>query len=50
MSVRINLTLEASEMLLSRHMIVSLERTAAVWAILERISGFNPSLEMIAPS
>ena len=27
-----------------------LERAAVVWAILERISGFDPSLEMIAPS
>ena len=30
-------------------MTFSLERTAAVCAILERISGFDPSLEMIAP-
>ena len=30
-------------------MIFSLERAAVVWAILERISGFDPSLEMIAP-
>ena len=30
------------------HMI-SLERAAVVWAILERILGFDPSLEMIAP-
>ena len=29
-------------------MIFSLERAAVVWAILERISGFDPSLEMIA--
>ena len=49
MSVRINLTLEASEMFLSLHIILSLERAAVVWAILERISGFDPSLEMIAP-
>ena len=49
MSVRINLTLEASEMFLSLHMIFSLERAVVVWAILERISGFDPSLEMIAP-
>ena len=49
MSVHINLTLEASEMFLSLHMIFSLERAAVVWAILERISGFDPSLEMIAP-
>ena len=49
MSVRINLALEASEMFLSLHMIFSLERAAVVWAILERISGFDPSLEMIAP-
>ena len=38
MSIRINLTLEASEMF---HMIFSLERAAVVWAILERISGFD---------
>ena len=44
-----SLTLEASEMFLSLHMIFSLERAAVVWAILERISGFDPSLEMIAP-
>ena len=41
--------LEASEMFLSLHMIFSLERAAVVWTILERISGFDPSLEMIAP-
>ena len=49
MSVRISLTLEASEMFLSHHMIFSLEKAAVVWAILERISGFDTSLEMIAP-
>ena len=49
MSVCINLTLEASEMFLSLYTIFSLERVAVVWAILERISGFDPSLEMIAP-
>ena len=49
MSVCISLTLEASEMFLSLHMIFSLERADAVWAILERIAGFNPSLEMISP-
>ena len=49
MNVRISLTLEASEMFLSLYMIVSLERAAVVWAILERISGFDLSLEMIAP-
>ena len=49
MSVRISLTLEASEMLLSFHIIFILERAAVVWAILERISCFDPSLEMIAP-
>ena len=48
MSVRISLTLEASEMFLSLHMIFSLERAAVVCAILERISTFYPSLEMIA--
>ena len=41
--------LEVSEMFLSLHMIFSLERAAVVWAILDRISGFDPSLEMIAP-
>ena len=49
MSFRIKLTLEASEMFLSLHMNFTLERAAVVWAILERISGFDPSLEMIAP-
>ena len=49
MIVHISLTLEASEMFLSLHMIFSLEKAAVVWAILERISGFDPSLEMIAP-
>ena len=48
MSVHISLTLEASEMFLSLHMIFSLERAAVVWAILERISGLDPSLETIA--
>ena len=38
-----------SEMFLSLHMIFSLERAAVDWAILERISGFDPSLEIIAP-
>ena len=47
MSVRIGLTLEASEMFLSLHMIFSLERAATVVrAILERILDFDPSLEM----
>ena len=50
MSVHINLTLEASEMFLSLHMIFSLERAAIVWAVLERTSGFDPSLEMIVLS
>ena len=49
MSVRTSLTLEASEMFLSLHMIISLERAAVVWAILGKTSGFDPSLEMIAP-
>ena len=49
MSVRISLTLEASEMFLPLHMIFSLGRATVVWAIVERISGFDPSLEMIAP-
>ena len=49
MSVRISLTLEAREIFLSLHMIFSLERAAVVWAILERTSGFDPSLEMIVP-
>ena len=44
MSVRISLTVEASEMFLSLYMIVSLEKAAVVYAILERISGFDPSL------
>ena len=50
MSVRISLILEASKMFLSLHMIFSLERAAVVWATLERISGFDPSLEMFVPS
>ena len=36
-------------MFLSLYMIFGIERTAVVWAILERISGFDPSLEMIDP-
>ena len=48
MSVRMSLTLEVSEMFLSLHMIFSLERAAVVWAILERTSGVDPLLEMIA--
>ena len=48
MSVCMNLTLEASKMFLSLHMIFSLERAAVVWAVLERISGFDPLL-VIAP-
>ena len=49
MSVRISLIVEASEMFLSLHVIFSLERAAVVWTILERISGLDPFLEMIAP-
>ena len=49
LTVHISLTLEASEMFLPLHMIFSLETAAVVWAILERISGFDPSLEVIAP-
>ena len=49
MSVRISLTLEASEMFLSLHMIFSLERAAVVWAILERISVLDSSLEITDP-
>ena len=41
--------LKASYMFLPRHMIVGLEITAVVWTILERISGLDPSLEMIDP-
>ena len=48
-SLGITLTLEASDMFLSLHMIFSLERAAVVWTILERISGFDSSLEIIAP-
>ena len=49
LSSNLFLTLEASEMFFSLHMIFSLERAAVVWAILERISGFDSLLEMIAP-
>ena len=54
-----NCILDSTANLLVRHMvfvgniqkpllmIFSLERAAVVWAILERISGFDPSLEMI---
>ena len=38
MSVRISLSVEASDMFLS-----------IVWAILESISGFKPSLEIVGP-
>ena len=40
---------KGSDMFLSLHMIFSLERAAVVWAILERILGFDPSLELITP-
>ena len=43
------LTLEGSEIFLSLAMIFSLEKAAVVWAILERMSGFDTSLEMIVP-
>ena len=36
-------------MILCLHMIFSLERATVVWAILERISGFDPSFEMTDP-
>ena len=52
MSVRISLTLEVSEMFFFLHtfIIFSLKRAAAVvWAVLEKISGFDPSLEMTGP-
>ena len=44
MSIRISLTLEASDMFLPLHMIFGLERAAGVcvWSILERISRFDP--------
>ena len=38
------MSLEASGMFLTLHMIASQERAAVVWEILERISGFDPSL------
>ena len=41
MSFRISLTLEASEMFLSLHMIFNLERVAVVRAILERTSSLR---------
>ena len=49
MSVRISLALGAREMFLSLHICFSLERAAVVWAILESVSGLDPSLEMIDP-
>ena len=49
MSVHISLILKASDIFLSRHIIFSLDRAAGHWAILEIISGCDPSLEMIAP-
>ena len=49
MSVRISVTLEAREMFLSLLLIFSLERAVVVWAILGRISGFDPTLEMMDP-
>ena len=36
-------------MFLSPHMIFSPEKAAVFWAILEKISGFGPPLEMTAP-
>ena len=47
MSVHLSLSLEASQMFLSRHMSFSLERAAVVWAILEKISGFDLSFEIV---
>ena len=47
MNVRMSLTLETTEMFLSLRMIFSLHRAAVAWAILEMISGLDPSLEMI---
>ena len=49
MNVRISLTLEASEMFLSLHLVFSLKRAAVFWAIMERISGFDLSFEMADP-
>ena len=49
MSVRISLILEASEMFLFLHMVFCPERAAVVWAILERLSSLDSSLEMIDP-
>ena len=49
MSVHINFTLEARGKFFSLHMIFSLKRAAVIWAIQERISGFDHSSEMTAP-
>ena len=49
MSVCIRLTVEEREIILSLHMIPSLERAAAVYSILERTFGFDPSLKMTDP-
>ena len=43
------LNLRSKRDVLVPHMIFSLERAAVIWAILERISGVDPSLEIIAP-
>ena len=49
MRVCLSLTLEASDMFLSLHTILRLEGAAVFRAIVEKISGFDPSLEMIVP-
>ena len=46
MSVPISLTLEAAGDVLVLPYDLQLETAAFVWAILERISGFDPSLHM----
>ena len=47
---RISLTLELSWMFLSFHILFNLVMTAVACAVLARISGFEPSSEIIDPT
>ena len=47
---RSSLTFKLRSMIMSSQMILSFVSAAMVWAILERISGLDPSLVTIAPN
>ena len=48
-SVCISITLDTSEMFLSLHMTLSLDRAAVVWTIPGKNSGLDPPTELLDP-